>query len=100
MQDYAPNCPACKELGNYAKQGESACDVCRTYLLGENADAARIYQLTRGQIVTLGENVIDLNHVALWQAIDRYKIKEPVKVFEAVNKVFHHFLAKDKDDAS
>jgi hypothetical protein len=79
---------------------EPPCETCRVTLLEENADAARIYQLTRGQIVTLGENVIDLNHVALWQAIDRYKVKEPVRVFELVNKVFHHFLAKDRENAS
>ncbi len=79
---------------------EPPCGTCRVDLLLENEDAARIYQLIRGQIVTLGENVIDLNHVALWQAIDRYRVQEPVKVFEAVNKVFHHFLDKDRDDAS
>lgn len=79
---------------------EPPCETCRVDLLEENADAARIYQLIRGQIVTLGENVIDLNHVALWQAIDRYKVKEPVRVFELVNKVFHHFLDKDRDDGS
>lgn len=76
------------------------CETCRVILLEENADAARIYQLTRGQIVTLGESVIDLNHVALWQAIDRYRVKEPVRVFESVNKVFHHFLAKERENAS
>lgn len=80
------------------------CETCRVILLEENADAARIYQLTRGQIVTWfnGEvdKVVDLNHVALWQAIDHYKVKEPVRVFELVNKVFHHFLAKERENAS
>lgn len=75
------------------------CETCWVTLLPENEDAARIYQITRGQIVTLGENVIDLNHVALWVAIDRYKVREPIRVFEKVNSVFHFFLEKDRENA-
>jgi len=66
-------------------------------LLPENEDAAKIYQIVRGQIVTLGENVIDLNHVALWNAIDRYKVRDPVRCFELVNIVFHEFLSRERD---
>ena len=63
---------------------------------GENADAAQIYGMIRGQVRTLGEQVIDLDHVALWEAIDRYGVKDPVRCLELVNKVFHHFLGKNK----
>jgi hypothetical protein len=65
----------------------------------ENAEAAMIYQMTRGQVRTAGEHIIDIDHVALWQNIDRYKVKEPLLVFEAVNGVFHYFLNKDRPDA-
>jgi hypothetical protein len=68
-------------------------------LLPENADAEKIYQITRGQVRSVGESVIDIDHVALWQAIDRYKVKEPVRVFELVNRVFHFFLSKERDNA-
>jgi len=79
---------------------EPPCDTCRVDLLEENAEAAKIYNIIRGQIVTLGENIIDLNHLALWEAIDRYKVKEPVRVFELVNKVFHEFLSRERDASS
>jgi len=78
---------------------EPPCGDCRVDLLEENADAAKIYQITRNQIITFfnGEvdKVIDLNHVALWENIDRYKVREPVRVFELVNLVFHQLLDKD-----
>lgn len=78
--------------------GDPPCDTCRVELLPENAEAGQIYFTCRGQVVTEGMGeVIDINHVALWQAIDRYKVQEPLRVFELVNKVFHHFLAKEKD---
>ena len=79
---------------------EPPCETCRVILLEENADAAKIYQIVRGQIVTLGENVIDLNHVALWEAIDRYKVRDPVRCFELVNTVFHEFLSRDRENGS
>lgn len=67
--------------------------------MSENAEAVKIYRIVRGQVRTLGEQVIDLDHVALWQAIDRYMVKNPVRVFEMVNSVFHHFLEKDRDES-
>jgi len=63
------------------RQIEPPCDTCRVTLLSENAEAVKIYRIIRGQVRTLGEQVIDLDHVALWQAIDRYRVKNPVRVF-------------------
>lgn len=59
---------------------------------------ARIYQMTRGQLVTLGEHAVDIDQTALWQAIDRYGVSEPVRCFEAVIKAFHYFLQKGRED--
>ena len=98
MREIAPTCPACKVYGNASKLGEEACEQCRVILMPENEDAARIYQLTNSQVIVGGEQIIALNHVAIWQAIDRYKVREPVKVFEMVNMVFHFFLKKDRDN--
>lgn len=97
MRDYAPDCPACEVFGARAKEGISACDTCRVVLAEENAEAARIYQLTRGQVVTVGEQVIDLNHVAVWKSIEKYKVKDQTGCFELVNKVFHYFLNKERE---
>jgi len=99
VRELAPTCPACRVYGDAAKKGEEACVKCRVILLPENEDAAKIYLLCRGQIVSVGENIYDINHVALWQAIDRYKVRDPVRVFELVTKVFHFFLGKERENA-
>ena len=83
--------------GNAAKEGEAACLTCRVELMEENEEVANVYQATRGQVRTLGEQVIDIDHVALWQYIDRMKINDPIKIFRQVNNVFHHFLSKDRE---
>lgn len=100
MRELAPTCPACRVYGDAGKYGEEACKKCRVILLPENEDAAKIYQIARGQVVSVGENIYDINHVALWKDIDRYKVREPVRVFELVTRVFHHFLSKDRENAS
>lgn len=74
------------------------CDTCRVDLLEENAEAAKIYLTVQGQVRTVGDTVIDLDHVALWQAIDRYEVKKPLRVFELINRTFHYFLSKDRDE--
>lgn len=79
---------------------ETPCETCRVILAEENFEAARIYNMIGGQVRTVGERIIDLDHVALWQAIDRYGVKNPVRVFEIVNSVFQHFLDKETDESS
>lgn len=77
---------------------EPPCETCRVELLEENAEAAKIYLTVQGQVRTVGDTVIDLDHVALWQAIDRYEVKKPLRVFELINRTFHYFLSKDRDE--
>ncbi len=36
--------------------------------------------------------VVDIQHSAVWEAIDRYKVSNPVRVFELVLKAFHRTL--------
>lgn len=77
---------------------EPPCNTCRVELLEENAEAAKIYLTVQGQVRTVGDTVIDLDHVALWQAIDRYEVKKPLRVFELINRTFHYFLSKNHDE--
>lgn len=98
MRDYAPNCPGCRDMYEGRLPAEAPpCESCRVVLLTVNEDPARVYQRTRGQVIALGEQVFDLNHLAVWEAIDRYHVQDPVRCFELVNRIFHHFLSKERD---
>lgn len=97
-RDLAPGCPACRELYSWRTPPEDPpCDTCRVILAEENEDAAKIYMITQGQIVTMGENIIDINHLAVWEAIDRYNVRDPIRCFELVNKVFCRFMNKKEE---
>lgn len=87
-----PEIPPCTE-GIAATNWEP----CRIELQKENEDAARIYQIVRGQVLTVGDQVIDLNHLAVWAAIDGYGIKNRTRVFEQIIQTFHHFLKESGD---
>lgn len=79
------------------------CESCRVELVSENEDAAKVFMTVRGQVLTRfnGECdvVTDLNHLALWAAIDGYGIKDRAGCFERVLKAWHT-IQREKDDAS
>jgi len=63
---------------------EPPCEDCRVDPLPDNQDACRIFNITRHQLIVGMSGVIDINHIPIHQAIDRYKIKEDIKCFEKV----------------
>ncbi len=76
------------------------CSACRVDLQRENEDAARIYQICRGQVRTRwnGERdvVVDLDHLSVWAAIDAYGVRDRVGTFEKVCGLFH-FLLQERE---
>ena len=77
------------------------CSTCRVELREENEDAARIFQQVRGQCVTRwnGERdvVMDLNHLAVWAAIDAYGVRDRVGTFEKVLNLFFARLNEERE---
>lgn len=72
------------------------CDTCRTDLLSENEDVAKVYMVTRGQVISVYTEVIDINHLAIEAALRRHNIQDK-KVFDKVIKLFHYFLKEQKE---
>lgn len=77
------------------------CITCRIPLRPENEDAGRIFQIVRGQVLTRfnGEHdvVVDLNHVAVWAAIDAYGVTMRTATFEKVMRLFHQIEAERRE---
>jgi hypothetical protein len=68
-------------------------DSSIVHLLPENESAAHIFQLVRGQVITRhGKEpdslVEELNHLAVWAAIDAYGVPDRTRVFELVLAAF------------
>ena len=77
---------------------EPPCDTCRVELAEANEDAAHIYRIVCGQVITRFDGqVVDLNHLAVWAAIDGYEVKDRRGCFEKVLKTFYFFLNEQRD---
>lgn len=95
-------CDQCRQM--YAERkppGTPPCESCRVELKVDNEDAARIFQTVRGQIITRHNGqydvVIDLNHIAVWAAIDAYGVLDRTGTFEKVLTLFHHLLKEQQE---
>ena len=87
---------------------EPVCDTCtderkRVDLLPENKQAAQIFQTVRSQCETRwnGEQdiEIDLNHVALWKAIEKFPggVNDEWGTFQRVLRAWHHAQQLKRD---
>lgn len=89
-----PDCRICQRLR--AQHGnEPDCESCLpVQLLPANIPVVKIWALVQGQLITRGMSgeVIDINHLAIWEAIDRFAdrfgIYSPLDVFTKIVKLF------------
>jgi len=62
-------------------------------LRSENDEAAKIFGIVRGQVLTRFNGEVDviigLNHLAVWAALDAYGAKNRIGTFEKVTRLFY-----------
>lgn len=79
---------------------EPPCDQCRIDLAPQNAEAARIYILTRRQVVTAGMSgqIMDISIPAVKIAMDLCGVADQMACLTQVRRLFHHFLEATRDE--
>ena len=105
LDKIGPECPGCKQIYAERKPPETPpCESCRVELKVTNEAAARIYRMVRGQVITRHNGkydvIVDLNHLAVWAAIDAYGVQNRTECFEKVLRLFYHFRSQADDNAS
>jgi hypothetical protein len=76
---------------------EPPCWKCKVDLLEENWEAAEIFTLCRGQVVTAGMgDVIDINLVPVMMVIDRKGTHNPLSCVIKVQTLFQEFLKRSR----
>lgn len=67
----------------------------------ENEDAARIFNTVCGQVRTRFNGkydvVTDIDHNAVWAAIDAYGVRDRTGCFEKVLNLFHALLKEQRE---
>lgn len=71
--------------------------MCLPPLLPDNYDAARVYLLTRGQLILSMSGVVDINQLAVHEAMKLYRIENRKECFEKVLRVAAHFIAEMRE---
>jgi iron uptake system EfeUOB component EfeO/EfeM len=81
---------------------EPPCEDCRVDLKEENDEAARIFQIVRGQIRTRFngqiDEVVDLDFNAVQTVMDLYQVKNQRDVFDKVRSAFYFFLQEGREE--
>ncbi len=58
----------------------------------------RVYNIVHRQVILSGMGqAVDINQLAIWAVIDRYRIENPIKTFEKVVSVSRHFLNEQRE---
>lgn len=80
---------------------EPPCDTCRVDLMPENQEAAEVYQVVRGQVITAGMDgrVIDLNFPAVKIVMDLNGVKDQKACFDKVRHTFYELLREARERA-
>lgn len=73
------------------------CSECMPEYMPENRDALMLWPIVRGQVIATFGQVIDINHLALWEDIDRFGVGNPKQTFLKILKLFHHFQEMEAD---
>jgi protein-arginine kinase activator protein McsA len=91
-------CDQCRQT--YAERNppqEPPCETCFVDLDKSNEEAARIYRMVQGQVITAGEQIVDLNYQSVKMVMDLYEVKKQRECFERVTRTFNHFLKESRD---
>lgn len=91
-----PSCERCRKL-HALYRTKPDCEVCIPSLLPQNIEVVKVWSLIHDQLIVGGAGtVIALNHLAVWEVIDRYEINNPVECFEKILKIFYN--SKERAD--
>jgi len=65
-------------------QEEPPCETCKPEISEDNKEAFFIYSLVQNQFIMGPAGPVDVNQLAVWEAIDRFKVRNGQDVFKKV----------------
>lgn len=90
-----PACDICRAIHG---DKEPDCAACMPVLMAQNEEALHLWHLVKTQVVSVGMgNAVDLNHLAVWEAMDRYQVHDPIGCFEKLTALFRHLAQKNAE---
>jgi hypothetical protein len=53
-------------------------------MMTENEDAIMLYSIVQNQWIMGAGGPVDINHLAVWEAIDRHRVADPLGTFRKI----------------
>jgi len=100
LVDYKPTCGRCKKIYKEREPpGDPPCETCRVLPAEENQDAITIFLLTKNQLILGFGGPVDVNHLAIWKAIEYYPegVRVPWDCFNKVVRLSHWWLERTRE---
>lgn len=95
--DEKPNCDDCRAICVETGR-EPKCRECLPELKPANVDAIKMWGIVRDQVIVAPMGgVVDLNHLAVWKDLEKYKVHDELKCFEKLRALHAHFQKKARD---
>lgn len=74
---------------------ETPCEICKVDPLPDNEDAYKIFYIIRYQLIMSGMGgAIDVNHLAIHEALRLYRIKNRQRCFEKILALCRWWIAR------
>ena len=74
--------------------GDPPCITCREVPEEGNEEALGIFFLVRNQLIMGSGGPVDLNHLAVYSAMDLYQVKNRIECFEKVLKLASFWIGE------
>jgi hypothetical protein len=93
--DQQPNCATCKSINaGMEPPQDPPCETCRPVTLEENEEAISLYSVVQNQWIMGPGGPVDINHVAVWEAIDRCGAQDGSRTFRKILALSKWMLAR------
>jgi hypothetical protein len=79
---------------------EPPCDTCRPITMPENEAAIMLYSIVQNQWIMGPGGPVDINHLPVWEVIDRHRISDPTGTFRKIIVLSRWMLDRINDQRS
>lgn len=91
-----PSCEPCRMI--YKEKGEPPpCRDCIPELDEENEEAVQVFMAVKNQVITMGNQIVDLNLVAVEAVMNIYEVQDKKRVLALVLNCFRKMMAEGKN---
>lgn len=88
---HKPDCEVCEHFAD-KNERPTECDKCLPELMPENEEVWKIYTVISNQLIMGPAGPIDINQLAIYEAMKLYEVKSKRNCLERVTRLARHMI--------